>query len=439
MGDFARKGEFSATAQPSEFRFWRSFDDPLLERLVDETLFHNHDLRIALANYEQARAMLRGTRLDRFPTLTANALVTSTVENSADFSSEEERYEVGIGAIWELDFIGRIRRSVEAQRAQAQADAADLAALQVSVVSELARTYFQLRGLQEQLSVLRTNASNQARTQQLLQVRQVIGVSSGFDVERSRTQLEGAYAGIPVLEAEIAFSIHRLTVLTGKAPGALVAELEAAGSLPSHRSFDMAVGTPGDLLRRRPDVAAAERRLAAATALIGVATADLFPRFNLGGLIGTQAVNLDGLFQRDSQTRMVSLGIDGTFLNVGRVRARIAATNASAAAHLAAYERTVLVALEEAENALIRVSRSERELKHLHQATEASARAVNVSRVRFETGSIDLLELLDAERASLLAEDAYVQGRLRCAQARLALFQALAGGWSPVHTEHAGS
>lgn len=421
--------------RPLDAEFWRSFDDALLERLVDAALASNHDLRVALANLEQANALLGESRWDRFPALTASAQASDVRTAAVDNAPDGERYAASLGAMWELDFFGRVRRSVEAQRAEAQASAADLTAMQVTVVGELALTYFRLRGLQEQLRIARENASGQFRTQQILQVRHDAGFGSGLDVDRGRAQVESTRARIPALEAEIAFAVHRIGVLTGVAPGALADELERTQGLPVSPALDVAAGTPGDLLRRRPDVAAAERRLAAATARIGVATADLFPRFTLSGLIGTQALDAGALFRGDSETRLLALGVDGSFLNVGRVRARIAATGAAAAAHLAAYERTVLLALEETENALVRVSRSGRELAHLREAAQSSARAAQGARARHEGGAIDVLELLDAERASLQAEDAHAQGRLRLAQANVLLFRTLAGGWQTAMTQ----
>lgn len=422
--------------QPAAAEFWRSFGDPLLEKLVSAALAHNHDLRIALANYQQADALLGEARFNRLPTLTAGAQASDVRTASGDTSPEGDLYQASIGAIWELDFFGRIRRGVQAQRAQAEASAADLAAMQVAVVAELAHTYFEMRGMQERLRIARRNAQSQARTQELLQLHYDSGYGSGFDVDRGRAQLESTYARLPALEAEVAVSTHRIAVLTGATPESLIGHLDAAGGLPSGAAPAVAAGTPADLLRRRPDVAAAERRLAAATARVGVATADLFPRFTLTGLIGTQALDAGTLFGRDSGTRLLMLGIDGSFLNVGRVRARIAAADAEVAARLAAYESTVMAALEETENALVRLSRIERELENLRRAAQASTRAAGVARARLDSGAIDVLDLLDAERAGLQAEDAYALGRLRHAQARVSLYRTLAGGWTAVQTEN---
>ncbi|MEX7580278.1 TolC family protein, partial [Pseudomonas aeruginosa] len=186
------------------------------------------------------------------------------------------------------------------------------------------------------------------------------GRGTSFDADRARTQLALTRSRIPPLEAEAAVAAHRIAVLTGRTPAAMAEVLDHPAALPELPA-QINAGAPGDLLRRRPDVAAAERRLAAATARIGVAMADLFPRFTLGGLIGTQALGFGSLFERDSETRMISLGVGGSFLDVGRVRSRIAAANSATAENLAVYERTVLRAMEETENALVRLSRAQTE------------------------------------------------------------------------------
>ena len=188
-------------------------------------------------------------------------------------------------------------------------------------------------------------------------------------------------------------------------------------------------GAPGDVLRRRPDVAAAEARLHAATARIGVATADLFPRFSLGALLGSQAIDASALFERDSETRFLALGLDWSFLDAGRVRARIAAADADAEGELAHYQQTVLRALEETENALVRFDRGRREDAHLERAALESAAAARLARVRYDAGAADLLEVLDAERTQLLAQDAFADGHTRTATAAVSLYMALAGGW----------
>ena len=239
--------------------------------------------------------------------------------------------------------------------------------MQVAIVGDVARSYFELRGLQERLRVARENAENQQGTLRIVQARMDAGRGTEFDTSRARAQLEGTLAIVPQLEAQVAFAEHRIAVLTGRVPEALIAQLDQPAPLPALPE-QIDAGTPGEIVRRRPDVAAAEERLHASTARIGVATADLFPRFTLGGLIGSQAIDAGNLFERDSETRVVALGIDWSFLDVGRVRARIAAADANAEGELARYRQTVLLALEDTENALIRQNRARVEDGHREQA-----------------------------------------------------------------------
>ncbi|MEG3790853.1 efflux transporter outer membrane subunit [Lysobacter sp. CCNWLW3] len=443
--NFARAGETAAivmaqapaeTASPeADVEFWRGFNDPMLTQLVDDALAANHDLRIALSRYDRANALLRGAKFDRFPTLTASANAQDARSSSdqmpgtAASGRDNESYSAGVNASWELDLWGRVRRNIEAQRADTWATAADLQALQVTIVGEVASGYVELRGLQERLRVARVNADNQRETLRLVDARFSAGRGTEFDTSRARAQLEATLSRVPALEAQVAVAMHRLAVLTGRTPDALIAQLEPQQALPSLPAL-LDAGTPGDLLRRRPDVAAAEHRLHASTARIGVATADLFPRFTLGGLIGSQAIDSSALFERASETRLVALGIDWSFLDIGRVRARIAASDADAAGELARYQQTVLLALEDTENALVRYGRARVEDGHLERAAIDSAKAAQLARVRYEAGAADLFEVLDAERTQLQAQDAFADGRTRSVTGAVALYKALAGGWS---------
>lgn len=426
--------ESATDVASAEDAFLQGLGDPLLARLVDEALQANHDLRIALTRFDRANALLRGARFDALPTITAHgeaADVRSSADQAPGLAREArdgESWSAGVAASWELDLFGRVRRAIEAGRAEAEASAADLRALQVAVAGEVARTYVELRGTQERLRVARANRDNQQRTLELVTARLDAGAGTEFDTARARAQLETTAATIPALEAQEQVAMHRLAVLTGRDPGALVAELSPAAPLPSLPPR-IDPGTPGDLLRARPDVAAAEARLHAATARIGVATADLFPRFTLGGLIGSQAIDSSALFERDSETRIVALGVDWSFLDVGRVRARIAAANADAEGELARWQQAVLLALEDAENALVRHSRARATDAHLERAARDAAAAARLARARYEAGASGLLEVLDAERVQLQAEDAFADGRTRSVASAVALYKALAGGW----------
>jgi NodT family efflux transporter outer membrane factor (OMF) lipoprotein len=431
---FARAPAASATPVDADAPFWDAFGDPTLSALVVDALRANHDLRIALANRDQAVALLRGARFDQLPTITANGQASDS-RSSADQSggaSREDRdvrsYQGGIAAGWELDLFGRIRRSVEAGTAEADASAADLRAAQVAVAGDVAGAYVELRGLQERLRVARANRDNQQRTLDLEQARRDAGSASDFDDARARAQLESTESRIPALEAAEAVAMHRIAVLTGRTPDSLIAMLSKPGTLPALPAR-IDPGTPADMLRHRPDVAAAEARLHAATARIGIATADLFPRITLGGLLGSQAGAAGNLFERDSETRLVALGIDWSFLDVGRVRARIRAADAAGDAALAQYQQSVLHALEDTENALVRLDRARMEDAHLQHAAIQSARAAELARVRYEAGATGLFEMLDVERTRLQAEDAFAEVRARSALDAIALYKALAGGW----------
>lgn len=421
-------------SEANKAEFWRRFDDPLLTQLVEDALQANHDLRIGLARLDQARAVARQSRLDRFPTLTAEAGAGES-RASADQAPgldrgqrDIESHDAGIRAAWELDLFGRVRRGAQADRAGADAAAADLAALQVSVVAEVAQAYFELRGRQAQLAVAQGNAVNQRESLELVTARLDAGSSTAFDTARARAQLESTSSRIPALQAQVAVAMHRIALLTGRTPDALVASLQAPQALPLLPD-PVAAGAPADLLRRRPDIAAAESRLEAATARVGVATADLFPRFTLGGLIGSQSADAGALFERDSETRLVALGVDWSFLDVGRVRARIAAAEAGADENLARYQQTVLRALEETESSLVRYQHARSELAHLEVAAEAGAQGAALARLRFEGGLVDFLDVIDAERARLDAQDQLAQSQARTASALVAVYRALAGGW----------
>lgn len=432
---FARDTLPPANGAPAEdaasAAFWRAFRDDRLDALVARALDANQDLRLALARYERALALGREAGFDRLPTVTAggsarHARLSETEAQGRPRSAGSVGAAIQAG--WEIDLAGRVRRHVEASRADAEAAGADAQALRTAIVGEVAGTYAQLRGLQARLRVARENAQAQQETLRLVQARLAGGRGTAFDEARARMLLEGTSSRVPALAAQIAVAQHRLAVLTGLAPGALVDELDAPApqfALPPRPD----PGTPAALLRRRPDVRAAEARLHAATARVGVASADLFPRVTLGAVLGSVAGGGSGLWRSASESNSAVLGIDWSFLDVGRVRARIEASQADAAAALAGYQRAVLAALESAENALARYDRTREEDAFLARAALDSEAALRLARVRLDAGSIDLLEVLDAQRAQLAAQDAWADSRTRAAQAAVALHQALAGGW----------
>lgn len=428
---FTEKAATATTAEPT-LAFWTGFNDPLLTRLVDEALQRNTDLRVAVARLDQARALSRQSTLDLFPTVTAEGGFTTTRTPDSrtlpGASRDSDSYDAGITAGWEIDLFGRVRRGMEADRAETQAVAADLRAVQVSVAAELVSSYFELRGRQEQLSVARRNAENQGSTLALTQTRLEAGRGTDFDTARARAQLKLTESRIPQLETAVAFATHRIAVLTGREPNAITAELSKPVPLAALPQ-DVAVGTPADLLRRRPDIQAAERRLASATARVGVATADLFPRLTLGGSLSSVSPTLGGLFSASSESYAAGPLISWAFLDLGRVKSRIDSSDAAARANLATYEGTVLRALEESENALIAYDRTRRAAVHLEEAAAAGREGARLARARFENGIADFLPVLDAERSQLEAEDRLAETRTRAATSLVAVYKTVAGGW----------
>ena len=428
-----------------QVQFWRRFDDAKLTELVERALRENHDLRIALARFENANALLRTTKLDRFPTITAQANASESKlsrDQTAAVpggSRSGHSYDVGAVLSWELDLFGRVRSGINAQTAETRAAADDLRGMQVAIVAEVARDYFTLRGLQERLRVAQENAQSQAQTLHIVEAGLDAGRGTEFDSARASAQLATTSSRVPALRADIAATTRHLAVLTGQIPEALDTALSTPQAL---RELPPSVdpGTPADVLLRRPDVAAAQDRLAAATARIGVARADLFPHFTLGGLLGTQAIHTDSLFEHGSETHLVALGIDWSFLDFGRVRARLAAAHANADGELATYEQVVLRAIEETENALVRYDEARRQDEQLRHAAADSATAAQLARVRYEAGAIGFFEVLDAERSNLEAEDAAARQRAQSYADLIGVYQALAGGWPGVspHSEHVG-
>ena len=416
-----------------EQQFWQGFDDPLLSELLNLTLADNLDLQVALARYERSAALLYGARREQWPSLTASAAGAeqhlSAVEQLGG-PERVERYQAGLNASWELDLFGRLRRASESQAAELQATGADLAALQVVLAGQVANTYFNMRGLQQRLQVANQNVTLQEETLAIVTARADAGRATEFDKVRARAQLARTRAALPELEAALRADMHRLAVLTGQPPAALLERLVPLKPLPGSVPV-IPVDSPGDVLRRRPDIIAAERRLAAATARIGIATADLYPRFTLSGLLGSVAAEPGDLFQGASESRQVALGVDWTFLDYGKVRARIDARDAEGQAALASYQQAVLAALEETENRLVRYQQLQTRVSRLASASEDARQAAALARTRYERGFLGYFEVLGAEQELTDIRDAEVRSRTDQVKAMVDVYRALAGAPAP--------
>jgi len=424
----AEPGTFSP--QEMESQFWKQFNDPILDKLVDDALNANHDLRIALGHLAEARAARHQALYDFAPTVTAaGGHVTEKYPTvQAGFPYSSSYYDAGFDATWELDLFGRVRRENEAARADLQGAEAGLHDAQVSVVAEVARTYFELRGQQYQLAVARKNVENQRETFQLTDVRYKEGRGTEFDTSRAQSQLSTTLSTIDPLEAAISRSIHRLGVLTGRDPNALTDVLTPEKDLPPLPQLT-AVGDPAGMLRRRPDIRVAERELAASNARIGVAVGDMFPKVTFSGSFGYDASALAGFGTSASKAYTIGPSISWAAFDLGRVHAEVAGAEARTDTALAQYEKTVLNALEETEDSLVTHARTRDQLIHATDAAESSAAAAKLARIRYEGGIIDFLEVLDAERTELDADDRMAQSRTDAATSLVAVYKALGGGW----------
>lgn len=431
---FTNVGQPGFNGSEIEAKFWTLFRDPRLDTLVDDALAANKDLQRARANLRASRAARRLAGFDLFPTATADGSYAHTRQSRRQLPviiSEDrtlDDVEVGFDAFWELDVFGRVRRGIQAARAEEQASAASLRDAQVTVTAEVARNYFVLRGLQEQLAVAARNSENQNQTLKVTQARLEAGRGTELDTARAEAQLKTTLASIPLLESSIATTIYRLSVLTGRLPDALTSELQVAEPLQPLPALN-AVADPATLLRRRPDIRVAERSLAASTARIGVAIADLFPRVTFTGSIGYDAAKFRGIGKTGSDTYSIGPGISWAAFDLGHVSARIGIARAQTDADLAAYESSVLGALEETEGALITYGRAQVRRELLAEAATASERAADLARQRFQGGLTDFVNVLQAERDALTVQDSLAQSRTQAATSLIAVYKALGGGW----------
>lgn len=410
-------------------QWWRSLDDPLLVALVDEALRTSPDLRTAQARVRAARARRAVAGAARFPSLDASGSARrSDSSEQVATGSTRDFFSAGFDAAWELDVFGGVRRGVEAAAADLEASRADLANTRVSLAAEVALNYVEVRALQIRLAIARANLTSQSETLQLTDWRAQAGLVSGQDAEQARSNREQTRAQIPSLETSLAEAEHRLDILLGAAPGTLNPRLAAGGGLPPLPA-QVAVGIPADTLRQRPDVRAAERVLAAETARVGVAQAARFPSFTLSGSIGLEALTLGGLRDSGTVSSLVA-GVTAPIFDAGRRRAQVDVQDAVREQARVAYERVVLTALQEVENALVALARNRERSEALGNAVNAGRNAAALARQRYGAGLIDFQSVLDTERSVLALEDSLASTRADGVLALIRLYKALGGGWS---------
>jgi multidrug efflux system outer membrane protein len=418
---------------PAPAAWWRGFGDERLNELIDQAVSGNRDVRAATALLREARALYDLETWSLLPSVTARADYTRQMLSNATFLNGVPRdartfgyFDLGFDAAWELDLFGRVRREREAAGAERGLTEATREDVLRTLLAEVARNYFEHRGAQVHLDVARKNAEVQAETLRLTIARYEGGRGTDLDVSRARAELKSTLALIPPIETDAARAKNRLAVLLGRQPS----EFTLEPALLADRFPDLvAIGKPEDLLRRRPDIRVAERRLAASTARIGVATADLFPRVTFSGSFGPQAPTLPGLFHSGAASYSYGPSIHWAAFDLGKVEARIRAAGARAEADLQSYEQTVLLALEETENALFEFGRQRMRRDQLIEAVQASEQAASLADTRYHAGATDFLTTLDAQRTVLSLQIQLAESRTRTMTALVALYKALGGGW----------
>ena len=418
-------------------QWWQSLDDALLSELVGDALLASPDLRSAQARLREARARRTVAAAGRFPSVIASGNASRSQSSEALGSGDTRNFfSAGFDASWELDVFGGVRRSVEAAEADLESAEASLHDTRVSLAAEVALNYVEVRTRQNLIAIARANLDTQSETLQLTDWRAQAGLVSSQDVEQARSNREQTRAQIPALEILLAEAEPRLDILLGQPPGGLHARLASAGPLPAVPE-QLAVGIPADALRQRPDVRAAERRLAAETARVGVAEAARYPAFNLSGSIGLEALTLGALGNSGAATSSLFAGITAPVFNAGRLRAQVEIQDAVREQAMVAYEQAVLVALQEVENALVALSRNRERTEALANAAEAVRNAAALARQRYGAGLIDFQSVLDSERSVLALEESLASSRANGVQELIRLYKALGGGWSPQPGEDA--
>ncbi len=427
---FGRGGTTDGAADSADF--WQRLGDTTLSRLIGEVRRANLDLRAARARVSAARSDRLRSLLDLTPSATVSGGYVRQRLSSASFPGgfgvfpDQSVWSAGADASWDLDVFGQIRHTVQARGALLGAAEETSRDVEVSFTAELARAYFELRGAQEQLAVARQNAENQRRTFELTRQRLDAGRGSAFDTERAQAQLNSTLAAIPAREGQVAAAQYRIGVLVGRAPDAVARELEQPGRLPPLPDL-IAIGQPDAVVRYRPDVAAAERQAAAQGALVGAAKASYLPRLSIGGSVGYAAPAFNAVGDQGTLRYAVGPVLTWPALNLGRVKTEVDAAQAREDAARAEYGRVVLAAMADLETSVTRYRTARERLQRLEEASAASERAAELARLRFTEGVTDFLQVLDAERTQLEAQDQLAQGRTDAATAYAALYRAVGG------------
>lgn len=424
--------------------WWQSFGDEQLTRLVDEVLESNLDLNTAVERVDAARAAYGIVAADRLPTLNASGSYFRA--KSQIFSPQgqqlgsltQNQWSVGGNVSWEIDLFGRVRRSVESSLASFEANVEDARGVQVALAAETVATYFRALSLAERLGIATRNVEGQSKSLSIAEQRFGAGMAAGLDPAQARVNLHSTQASVPALELELLRALHRLAVLRGDNPRALIDELETDTPLPAVPT-DLMVGLPQDLLRNRPDVRALERQLAAQTAQVGVAVAARYPAISLSGSWEWLSRSTVDLFDSNSETGNIGFPVSIPIFNAGRLRSQVSAEEAVLRQVDLQLRQQVLLAQEEVENALVAIVRDRRQAELLALAVDAARSSVSLSRELYTAGQSDFQNVLDAQRSLFSLEDDLARAQLNTMLDLVDLYLALGGGWalSDVSPNHA--
>ena len=429
-GPFVSAATSATSVEAPPATWWRLYQDPVLDDLVRRALTENADLKVAAANLAYAQALAGEARAGYFPSTTLGAGATYGEVGAA---KPRTSYEAGFVAAYQVDLFGRIRRSVEAARASAEVAKATEDAVRVTVAAETTGAYVNVCAYAQEADVARRSLTMAQQTYDILDKQHALGAVSDLDLARQATLLDQARAAVPGLEGQRRAALFELAALTGRPPAEL--PTEAAGcAAPPRLAKAIPVGDGASLIRRRPDVRSAERQLAAATARIGVATADLFPSVSLGGSANSTAANTSGLGRSAAVSYSVGPLVSWSFPNILVARAHVKEISAQASAALAGFDGTVLRALKEIEQALTGYQAELQRHDALASAREHAAVAYGLAQTQYRLGAISFLDMLQAQATLIGAEQALAGSDQALSADQIAVFQALGGGWQDAPT-----
>lgn len=421
------KGSLATTSDDDIISWWTRLDDPLLDKIVAKSIVGNLDMKVAVARLRQARELEIQARAGALPSLSASGTASQSINSDA---GDQTNISLGMDASYEVDIFGGVSASIAAARADRQAAAYDLSAVQVSLVGDVARYYTDARSAQQRLVLAQETLGYANNNLQIAQWRRQAGLVSSLDVEQARGQRAQAAANIPLYRSDYLTAAYRLGVLTGQAPAALVKDMDTVKAIPDVPS-SIAIGIPANTMRQRPDVRSAERTLAASVYRIGVERADLYPSLSIGGDFGTNILSIGGI--ADTLTNTIFASLNQLIFDGGRAKSEVRGQEQEAEAAFASYQQTILLSLEEVENALVALETAREREAAFTEALDAARNQAILARMSYRSGLNDFAAVLDAETALVTANDGLISSRAASALAFIQLYRSLGGGWEPTN------